>query len=303
MLQEQQKEKIEDLKQSTNFYSTKALLERFDSSYPQPEKQSQRGKSSGLPNSDPAKRQQGLRNRKQHSQNSTGGNSRPSSKRNSMIAPENFEFAPDLPSLQQKPQPTTESAAANSNIPIDPSTSLPNINNPSLAPIHNVGYQPRWYDRILDMIVGEDEYSPKYRYALICEKCHRHNGLALPGESPQYVVYFCPGCNHRNGTKKPKKRTKQQSHSESIDLASNSNNDGTKPLKFDTSVLHTQNDDSSEYTSEEEEHDLTKDQNEEGGAVHDHMKEKPNKHKRHHSIAEESTTTTVRRRKGKTNKQ
>lgn len=54
------------------------------------------------------------------------------------------------------------------------------------------------------MIVGEDEYSPKYRYALICEKCHRHNGLALPGESPQYVVYFCPGCNHRNGTKKPK---------------------------------------------------------------------------------------------------
>ena len=40
---------------------------------------------------------------------------------------------------------------------------------------------PRWYDRILDTLLGEDESLPIARLALICNKCRLVNGLAPPG--------------------------------------------------------------------------------------------------------------------------
>jgi len=38
-----------------------------------------------------------------------------------------------------------------------------------------------WLDRLLDMIAGE-EAGPSNRFALICENCYAHNGLAIPEE-------------------------------------------------------------------------------------------------------------------------
>ena len=40
---------------------------------------------------------------------------------------------------------------------------------------------PSWYDRLMDVIIGEDETSAKARYALICKNCRMVNGLAPPG--------------------------------------------------------------------------------------------------------------------------
>lgn len=60
-------------------------------------------------------------------------------------------------------------------------------------------YEPKWYDRILEGLVGDDEQSPNNRYALICPKCYAHNGLCRYGEDPQYVIYICPHCGHKNG--------------------------------------------------------------------------------------------------------
>lgn len=37
-----------------------------------------------------------------------------------------------------------------------------------------------WYDKIVDVIVGDE--GPDTKYALICGKCFAHNGLALPQE-------------------------------------------------------------------------------------------------------------------------
>ncbi len=38
-------------------------------------------------------------------------------------------------------------------------------------------------DRILDLIVGEE--TPSNKYALVCEKCYNHNGLAAAEEFEQ----------------------------------------------------------------------------------------------------------------------
>lgn len=40
--------------------------------------------------------------------------------------------------------------------------------------------QKHWYDKIADVVLGDDDHevaSPSSRYALICERCFTHNGL------------------------------------------------------------------------------------------------------------------------------
>ncbi|TGZ85540.1 hypothetical protein EX30DRAFT_26649 [Ascodesmis nigricans] len=63
---------------------------------------------------------------------------------------------------------------------------------------------PRWYDRIMDMILGEDETSAKNRYALICQRCRMVNGLAPPGTlNPDDVDQWgCARCGTMNGRRK-----------------------------------------------------------------------------------------------------
>ncbi|KAK8249484.1 hypothetical protein IWZ00DRAFT_272735 [Phyllosticta capitalensis] len=61
--------------------------------------------------------------------------------------------------------------------------------------------EPAWYDRILDVLMGEDETSPKNRYALICTHCRLVNGQAPPGVKSLEDVgkWKCMGCSGWNG--------------------------------------------------------------------------------------------------------
>lgn len=54
----------------------------------------------------------------------------------------------------------------------------------------------RWYDRITDALLGEDETLPRARLALICEKCRLVNGQAPPGVRRLEDVgkWRCGGC-------------------------------------------------------------------------------------------------------------
>eukprot|EP00850_Spirogloea_muscicola_P022026 SM000273S10236 [mRNA] locus=s273:166:2181:+ [translate_table: standard] len=62
-----------------------------------------------------------------------------------------------------------------------------------------------WVARLAAMLVGED---PTQCYALICEHCHAHNGKCSSGtaastdvpEDYGFVTYYCPRCNHLNGS-------------------------------------------------------------------------------------------------------
>ena len=61
--------------------------------------------------------------------------------------------------------------------------------------------RPRgWVDRVAEALLGENEQSPSSKYALICGKCHTHNGLVLKEElgTTQYV---CPHCGFFNKAK------------------------------------------------------------------------------------------------------
>ena len=60
--------------------------------------------------------------------------------------------------------------------------------------------QRRWYDRIVDAVLGEDTESPHTRFALICQKCFAHNGLVREAEledtrtsniNSLFCFYFC----------------------------------------------------------------------------------------------------------------
>lgn len=151
VLNSERQEKIEELKRKTNFYSTQALLKRFE--------------------------------------NSDGDGS--------------FEDepSPDQTHSRQSSVQTSPSKSGHlylQNAPQSPSpTALQDSSKFAFQP-----YVPRWYDRILDVLVGEDEMSPKNRYALICANCRNHNGLAQYGELPESVVYICPHCGFKNGQSK-----------------------------------------------------------------------------------------------------
>lgn len=248
-LKAEQKEKIEELKQSTNFYSTKALLERFDSSYTAPPggPNTEHNKNANKPTR-PGPRSRGhsaanIKTQQQQPRKADNG-AAPNPKRSSFIA-QDFEFSPNIPSLQSAqgdPAAPTHITPQQQQQIIQ--QQLQQTPPASLAPVHNIAYQPRWYDRILDVIVGEDEYSPKSRYALICVSCRNHNGLAQPGELPQYVIYICPRCGYRNGEEK-KKRSVSAKHIAATATTTPTNNTDneeeeepttvSKPLKFDTS--------------------------------------------------------------------
>ena len=60
---------------------------------------------------------------------------------------------------------------------------------------------PHWYDRILDLLMGEDETSAKNRIVLICWKCRLVNGQAPPGTKRLGDIghWRCKECRAMNG--------------------------------------------------------------------------------------------------------
>lgn len=197
VLNNERQEKIEELKRKTNFYSTQALLKRFENS-----------DADGTFEDEPSFDQS-------HSGQSSVQHS-PSAKAAAQAAQAHTQTAPQSPSAPNALQDTSKFA---------------------FQP-----YVPRWYDRILDVLVGEDEMSPKNRYALICANCRNHNGLAQYGESPESVVYICPHCGFKNGH--PKKTTSRVDQK----LSESSQEDETRGGS---------NDQSSDSIDEDSEQDLS----------------------------------------------
>ncbi|KAI4765058.1 hypothetical protein E4T52_00155 [Aureobasidium sp. EXF-3400] len=60
---------------------------------------------------------------------------------------------------------------------------------------------PRWYDRILDIVLGDDETLPKNRIVLLCRKCRLVNGQAPPGTRSLEDLgsWRCKECHALNG--------------------------------------------------------------------------------------------------------
>lgn len=63
------------------------------------------------------------------------------------------------------------------------------------------GNHGHWYDRILDVLLGEDETASKNRMVLICQNCRLVNGQAPPGTKTLADLgkWRCFGCGTMNG--------------------------------------------------------------------------------------------------------
>ena len=77
---------------------------------------------------------------------------------------------------------------------------------PSAPPAYSQGSQ--WYDRILDVLLGDDETAAKNRFALICSYCKLVNGQAPPGSKSLEDIgkWRCSGCGHMNGVESEAKK-------------------------------------------------------------------------------------------------
>ncbi|RDA82572.1 hypothetical protein CP532_3068 [Ophiocordyceps camponoti-leonardi (nom. inval.)] len=63
-----------------------------------------------------------------------------------------------------------------------------------------VSHSRHWYDRIFDVLLGEDEAAPKNRIALICQSCRLVNGQAPPGTKSlaELGSWRCMACGALN---------------------------------------------------------------------------------------------------------
>lgn len=100
--------------------------------------------------------------------------------------------------------------------------------------------ESHWYDRILDVLLGEDEASPKNRVVLICQNCRLVNGQAPAGikNLAELGKWRCYGCGTMNAVEdeaaKAVKEMKERFGEEASE-GSNSPTDDTKSTQRESS--------------------------------------------------------------------
>ncbi|EIW76515.1 hypothetical protein CONPUDRAFT_85028 [Coniophora puteana RWD-64-598 SS2] len=168
-----QREKVEEIKKKTNYYTTRSLLEKYDAVTPAP---------AGRPGQALRQRQQAQQPKPQPQQPTTPqapGGLRQMNPAQMMQTPQNGKLNSVL-QISPTPQP--------------------------IGPIRK-----QWYDKVADAILGDDasaEGPATSRYALICEKCFMHNGL-VKESMWQDTQYVCPKCGHFNAS--PRSRSQAAS--------------------------------------------------------------------------------------------
>ncbi|XP_059665548.1 uncharacterized protein At2g24330-like [Cornus florida] len=192
-LRVERQEKIDELKEKTNYYSTQQLIQRYDTDpaakaaaasilasklgsdsgfniYVGDE--SKLGSPTGKSNDVEVMQSSGLRNRKQLQT------------RSGIPGSTVFDHA-DEEMLHHEGNESPESSKNNQLV-------VEHHHDPG-STTHDGG----WIARIAALLVGED---PTESYALICGNCHMHNGLARKEDFP-YLTYYCPHCNALNRSK------------------------------------------------------------------------------------------------------
>ena len=191
-LRKLQREKIEEIKKKTNYYTTRNLLDRYDESTSSPgTTPQQRHVAPQTPVKGP-----------QHQPNQKQGQGKPQS-------------APAPPTLQT-PYARAFYGHFHHMRQVNASIAMPVTPQPPP--------RKQWYDKLADAILGDEDVtgSPSSRYALICQKCFSHNGLVkesvwqdtrkpiscqlLRAWVDRFVEYVCPKCGHFN----PSARSIQQ---------------------------------------------------------------------------------------------
>lgn len=203
-LQKQRDVKIADLKKATRYDSTQELLQKYGGAgKPASSKSNQQSHP---------QTQQGTKRKitSTHEPQRTGLPPPPTAN----IPGRTIGSAPSTP-LRQNVD-TTSPTSANARSPLLASAL---IDSPATVTLDEPGFAPnafpnppqqarptyeqpsKWYDRILDVLLGEDETLAKNRIVLICVNCRLVNGQAPPGVKSLEEVgrWKCGGCGAWNG--------------------------------------------------------------------------------------------------------
>ncbi|GFP52883.1 endoplasmic reticulum junction formation protein lunapark [Trichoderma asperellum] len=188
-LQEERQDTIQKLKEATKYESTLELLEKYGGA---------EGKD--------GKPQIKIKEEAPQQQQQTG-----------FTLPERTHIAP--PATANIPRRDLSPASFASSRPVTPLTqSVTSNDEPSAIGQHLLRPQsaqsqhhsfpppqavaePHWYDRIFDVLLGEDETAAKNRIVLICQVCRLVNGQAPPGTKSlsELGMWKCMACGSRNG--------------------------------------------------------------------------------------------------------
>jgi len=180
-LKKEQKEILEELKSKLKYYETKNLIEKYEhQEFPY---------NNGMPMMNPRvnpygqrlsqgqiKTQQQILARKQELM---GGRSIERQKSMPAVLSNGRPVFPDMKNNQQQQQ------------------QLQQYNQQSQPSNPN---ERKWIDKLMDAIVG-DVNEVDSKYALVCNFCYTHCGLALPEEYKTFK-YICPNCKKLNDNAK-----------------------------------------------------------------------------------------------------
>jgi hypothetical protein len=183
---------IDKLKAATKYDSTQQLLEKYGGESPKfsPKPKAQKGSAGTVPKA-----------AQKDGRTSVG----PPATAN---VPQNRPPPLSQPSTPQNPQlppprlPLSVTNSPASGLRVGPPEFAPNAF--SSVPQYDTSDpnpEGNWYDRILDLILGDDETSAKNRVVLICENCRLVNGQAPPGVKRLEDIgkWRCIGCGTMNG--------------------------------------------------------------------------------------------------------
>ncbi|EQL30564.1 hypothetical protein BDFG_06958 [Blastomyces dermatitidis ATCC 26199] len=208
-LHKQRDATIEKLKEATKYNSTQQLLEKYGGDSP-------KGPASGAGGA-AANKKRDPRMRASLPLPGTGGRTGippPPTANIPRVQPDSVPASPirspPIPDPRHTPGPSNlnpnprqqEQLTQHLPHPVDEPGFAPNAFPPSQPHQQHAGsLQPHWYDRILDVLLGEDETLPKNRLALICTQCRLVNGQAAPGiRSLEEIGHWrCGSCGALNG--------------------------------------------------------------------------------------------------------
>ncbi|KAL4932473.1 uncharacterized protein BDV17DRAFT_196885 [Aspergillus undulatus] len=192
-LEKQRDETIEKLKVATKYNSTQQLLEKYAGDSPK------QGRTKG----DQKPKQEGKRKPSEGQQQPQ----QPPIQRTGLPPPPtaNIRRPPPPPEHPSSPPQSPYPPQQQPQQPPDAPPPPPGFDEPGFAPNAFPSQQyiehPRWYDRLLDVLLGEDETQPKNRVVLICADCRLVNGQAPPGMKSLEELgrWRCGGCGAWNG--------------------------------------------------------------------------------------------------------
>ncbi|NXB80418.1 LNP protein, partial [Donacobius atricapilla] len=198
-LKSQKKKILEEVMEKETYKTAKLILERFD-----PESSAKETELPSAGTSATPRPGQEIRQRTAAQRNASAPSPAPKQGSPKSPLPASPSLPRETPALSGLPERTAvPSSQANvlPRHPGSPATSVPGMGLHPPGPPLARPVLPRErgvVDRVIEYLVGD---GPQNRYALICQQCFSHNGMALKEEF-EYIAFRCAYCFFLNPARK-----------------------------------------------------------------------------------------------------